>query len=164
MLCIQDTLLPHVHAFLTHEAFVSRHQHYRWPVILLTQWRRSGYKLCIMCPEGEEPARRWRASLSGVTLGALQWTMSHPPQLRRSPWQVLLLINRETHLPHLGVTRTCAVAACLSASVSMSVHIWARTLNDKEATPLSEYSRACIHSSLLQRFRVRFSAFSGNNV
>lgn len=123
-----------------------------------TQWRRSGYKLCIMCPEGEEPARRWRASLSGITLGALQWTMSHPPQLRRSPWQVLLLINRETHLPHLGVPQTCAVAACLS------VHVWARTLNDKEATPLSEYSHACIHSSLLQRFRVRFIAFSGNNV
>lgn len=36
-----------------------------------TQWRRTGYKLCIMCPEGEEPVRRRRASLSGVTLGAL---------------------------------------------------------------------------------------------
>lgn len=77
-----------------------------------TQWRRSGYKLCIMCPEGEEPVRRRRASLSGVTLGALLRTMSHPPQLRRSPWPVLLLVNRKTHLthlPHLGVTQTCTV-------------------------------------------------------
>lgn len=54
-----------------------------------TQLRRSGYKLCIMCPEGEEPVRRWRASLSAVTLGVLQWTMSHQPQLWKSAWLVL---------------------------------------------------------------------------
>lgn len=104
-----------------------------------TQWRRSGYKLCIMCPEGEEPVRRRQASLSGVTLGALQWTMSHQPQLRRSQWPVCLFIKHKTHLPHLGVTQTYIVAAAWVHTI-----VWAHIFSDTEARPLSEYSDACI--------------------
>lgn len=142
------------------EAFVSRHQCYRWPVILLTHNGGRAATNCALCvPRGRS---RWGGGGplylgSHWELCSEPWVISHNSGGHRGPFVCSSTIRHTCHTwesrKHIqwqlcGCTPSFELAPSMikrqRQSVNTAMHVFVPTLE--------------------QRFKVRLGPFSGNNV